>query len=392
MQELFNQEKNSILQTYKRLPIAVDKAQGCYVTDKNGKKYLDFLAGIAVNALGHSHPAIIRAATEQMQRYMHISNYFYQDIQVELAEKIKKLSGYDKVFYSNSGTEAVEGAIKLARRWGSSRGKTQMYGFSGGFHGRTYGPLSLMDKPHYKADMGPFLEGTAVLPYNEPMKLRSMVNESTCAVILEFIQGEGGLTTTSPEFVKEIFALRDKFGFLVIADEIQSGAGRTGKFLGFENFGADPDIVTIAKGIGGGLPLGAILTKSHLADVFERGMHGTTYGGNAVACATGLAVVTELENGLMDHVVEVGAYLHQMLEQLKEQYSEIILEVRGIGLMKGILLNQDAGSLVNKLLENGVITNAASGTVLRMVPPLVVKNAEIDQFIEILDKCLSELG
>jgi acetylornithine/N-succinyldiaminopimelate aminotransferase len=391
MEKLFDRESKAILQTYARLPIAVDRAEGCHVYDKSGKKYLDFLAGIAVNALGHSHPKVIEAATKQMQRYMHVSNYFYQDIQIELAEKIKKLSGYDKVFYSNSGTEAVEGAIKLARRWGNKNGKSQMIAFSGGFHGRTFGPLSLMDKPHYKAGMGPFLDNMNVIQYNKPNLLRSHLNSSIAAVILEFVQGEGGVEKTSHEFVETLFELREQHNFLIIADEIQAGAGRTGKFFGFDNFGVKPDIVTMAKGVGGGMPLGAILVQENLSEVFEKGMHGTTYGGNAVACATGMVVLDELENGLMDHVVEVGEYLHIKLEEIKEKYYKYITEVRGLGLMKGLLLNHDAGSVVRKLIENGVITNAASGYVLRMVPPLIVSKEEIDEFIEILDKSLEEI-
>lgn len=390
MKNLIEIEHENILQTYKRLPIEVAHAEGCNIYSNDGSVYLDFLAGIAVNALGHSHPKIISAVTAQINRYMHVSNYFYQDVQIELADKLTEISGFSKVFFSNSGTEAVEGAMKLVRRWEKSRNKTHIFGFSGGFHGRTYGPLSVMDKPLYKADMGPFLANTSVLPYNDVAVLENTINESTSAIILEFIQGEGGISSVTKEFCSKINELRQKYGFLVIVDEIQAGAGRTGKFFGFEHFDFQPDIVVMAKGIGGGLPLGAILVTEELSGVFEKGMHGTTYGGNAVACAAGMVVVDELQSGLLDHVKLTGKYFKSKLIELQTEFPDKILEVRGIGLMLGLHLSFDAQILVNILLEKYVIANAASGTVLRIVPPLIVKKADIDRFIQKLKLCLKE--
>jgi len=389
--ELIELESVSIFQTYKRLPIIVDKAKGCRIYDMDGKVYLDFLGGIAVNALGHGHPKIIAAASNQIKKYMHLSNYYYQEAQILLAEKLKKLTGYSRIFFSNSGTESVEGAIKLVRRWAALNGKKDIISFTGAFHGRTYGALSMMDKPLYKDKMGPFLTDITILPYNDSNKLLEKINNDTAAVFLEFIQGEGGIICANKEFVNTIFELKNQYGFLVVADEIQSGTGRTGKFFGFDHYGVKPDVVTMGKGLGGGLPLGAILAKESLAGVWEKGMHGTTYGGNAVACSTGLVVLEELENGLLNHVSDIGNYLHEKLENIHSQFPEKIKEVRGIGLMKGLLLSFDATILMNKLLEKKIITNAASGTVLRFVPPLIIGKDEIDEFSDGLIEVLNEV-
>ncbi len=388
MNDIIKREKESILQTYKRLPVVVDYASGCYIYDKEGNKYLDFLAGIAVNALGHSHPAIIEAIQIQASKYLHISNYFYQEPQIELAEQIKEISGLDRVFYSNSGTEATDGAIKLARKWGFENGKTEVIGFSGGFHGRTYGALSIMDKPNYKNGMGPFLESAKVLPFNGENALENGISEKTAAVFLEFIQGEGGISEPNSRFLNALMEMKEKFGFLLVADEIQAGIGRSGKYFAFQHYSIVPDIITSAKGLGGGLPLGAIITKESLANIWEKGNHGTTYGGNALACATGLVVLNELKNGLLDQITRVGEYFHHKLLKIQSKYPETVLEVRGRGLMKGLLLSYDAALLVDKLLEHRVISNAASGTVLRLVPPLIVTEKEIDEFIENLSACL----
>ncbi len=390
MNSIIEREQQSIFQTYKRLPIVVEKATGCRIYSNSGEEYLDFLAGIAVNALGHSHPKIIAAVEEQIHKYMHLSNYFYQEPQIKLAEQIGKISCFNRVFFTNSGTEAMEGAIKLIRRYGAFTGKDEIVAFSGGFHGRTYGALSIMDKPLYKDKMGPYLTGTRILKYNDIEDLQKNINEKTAAVALEFIQGEGGVCEASPAFIEKIDELRKKFGFLLLADEIQTGCGRTGKFFAYEHFGVEPDIATLAKGIGGGLPLGALVAKEHLAGVWEKGMHGTTYGGNAVACSTGLVVVEELQNGLLEHINETGNYFNEKLNQIMQKYPDIVKEVRGRGLMLGLLLSFEAGKLVENLLENYIIANAASGFVLRIVPPLIVEKEDIDLFIEKLDSCLKD--
>ena len=391
MSDLINREHQVLFQTYKRLPIEIDHAIGAKIWDRNGNEYLDFLAGIAVNALGHSHPKIIEAAQKQISQYMHVSNYFYQEPQILLAEKLTQLTGYTRVFFTNSGTEATDGAIKLVRKYSFGRGKKTIVAFSGGFHGRTYGALSIMDKPKYKENMGPFLPDTLVLKFNDIKELERNINDETAAVFLEFIQGEGGIVSPTQQFVDKLEELRNKYNFLLVADEIQCGAGRTGKFFGFEHFGVSPDIVTMAKGIGGGLPLGAILAKDFLADVWDRGNHGTTYGGNAVACATGLVVVEELFNGVMDNALNIGEYLKNKLFQVQEHFPNMIVEVRGHGLMLGLLLSFDAQLLVDELLKNMVISNAASGNVLRIVPPLTITKDEAELFLTKLHLSLVNL-
>jgi predicted acetylornithine/succinylornithine family transaminase len=387
-QHLIEREQASLMQTYKRLPIAIDRAEGCRIIDVDGNVYLDFLGGIAVNALGHSHPRVVEAVTYQARRYMHVSNFFYQDVQVELAEKLKSISGFDRVFFSNSGAEAIEAAMKLARRRGSRNGSYDIVGFTGGFHGRTYAPLSIMDKPLYKEGMGPFLPNTLVLPYNDVDALESRVDEHTCAVVLEFVQGEGGIAEASREFVDAIMAARERYGFLLIADEVQTGVGRTGDFFAFEHYGIRPDIVGVAKSMGGGLPLGGILTTNDVASLLERGMHGTTYGGNAVACAAGSVVVQEVMDGLLEHVRSIGSYLHSALAHLAATYPQRIREIRGRGCMQGVVLNEEAAPVVAALLDRRVIANATAGNVIRIVPPYVITRDDVDTFVAALDDVL----
>ncbi len=388
-EELISREHRVIYQTYKRLPVAIDRAEGCHIYASDGRVYLDMLAGIAVNALGHSHPRIIDAAEKQLHRYLHVSNFFYQEPQVRLAEMLTARSGYSKVVFTNSGAEAWDAAMKLARAYGSTRERVgNIIAFKGGFHGRTYGALSVMDKPLYKKGMEPFLPGTRVLPYNDIAALRDEVNATTCAVTLELIQGEGGISVASDDFVQELVRLRDKYGFAIIADEVQTGVGRTGDFFAFEHYGFKPDIVTMAKGIGGGLPLGAVLASEALSAVWQQGQHGTTYGGNALACATGIVVMEEIERGLMENVRAMGARLREGLEAVRSEFPGIVTEVRGRGLMLGLALNQNSTPLRDALLERGVITSATADTVLRIVPPLVIGTSEIEEFLGVLRTAL----
>jgi len=389
-QEVISREHDVLFQTYKRLPIVVDHASGVEIVDVDGNAYLDFLGGIAVNVLGYSHPKIISAIENQIRRYMHLSNYYYQEPQVQLAELLCSASGYERVFFCNSGSETVEGALKLARRIGHQKSKYDLVGFSGGFHGRTYAALSVMDKPLYKDGMGPFVAKTIALPFNDIDALESRIDESTAAVILEFIQGEGGLSEPTPEFVKRLFELRDEYDFVVIADEVQTGIGRTGSFFAFEKYGVRPDIVTVAKSVGGGLPLGAILTTHAHAGAMLRGQHGTTFGGNAVACVAGMVVVNEVLNGLMQHVLEIGRYLHASLSALAEQFPKQIREIRGRGCMQGAVMNSDASPYVNRLLDKKVIINSTSVNVIRLVPPYVITEENVDTFIRAFREVLLE--
>ena len=378
-QALMEREHNVVFQTYRRINLAIDHADGVRIYDVDGRSYLDMLGGIAVNALGHSHPRVIAAIEQQIRRYMHVSNVFYQEPQVRLAEQLVAASGYPRVFFSNSGAESTDGALKMARRFGSSTGRYDVIGFSGGFHGRTYGALSIMDKPLYKDGMGPFLPDTLILPFNDVDALEARVDENTAAIMVEFLQGEGGIAEATQEFVDAIWSLKQKFGFLVIADEVQSGIGRTGDFFAFERYGVRPDIVTIAKAMGGGLPLGGILATEQAASLLDKGMHGTTYGGNPVACVAGSVVMDEVADGLMDHVREIGDYLHGRLRDLQNQYPELVREIRGRGCMQGVVLNQDASSFIPRLLERGVIANATAGNVIRLVPPFIITRSDVDE-------------
>lgn len=391
MHSLIEKESRLLLQTYKRIPIVVDYAKGTRIYDTEGNSYLDFLGGIAVNLLGHSHPKIIEAIKEQCERYMHLSNYFYQDAQIKLAEKLLQLTGYSRVFFANSGTEANEGALKICRRWGNQRNKKIIIAFTNGFHGRTYGSLSLMDKPKYKELMGPFLDNIKILPYNNIQILEKAIDTDTAAVFLEFIQGEGGLEEASKEFIDMLWELKNKFNFLIVGDEIQSGIYRTGNFFAFNKFNVEPDIVTLAKGLGGGLPLGAILLKESLANVFEKGMHGTTFGGNAVACTAGLTVLDEVSENLISHINSISKYLWKKLNDLADKFPNKIVEVRGRGLMCGLLLNFDATRLVEALFEEKIIANATSKNVLRLVPPLIISESDVDELINGLSNVLEKI-
>lgn len=391
MENLIEKEQKYILQTYKRYPILIDRAYGTKIYDIYGNEYLDFLGGIAVNVVGHCHPNVITAIERQIKRYLHVSNYFYQDVQIEYSSKFLEISGYDKIFFTNSGTEAIEGALKIVRRWGNHRNKQKIISFTGGFHGRTYGSLSLMDKPHYKESMGPFLDNIKILEYNNSEALLNNIDDNTAGVFLEFIQGEGGLAKVSNSFVEKLMELKKKINFLIVADEIQSGMFRTGKLFAFEHYNIKPDIVTIAKGFGGGLPLGGILVQSHLQNIFEKGMHGTTFGGNPVACVAGLATLNVIYPNLLSKINDISKYLWNRLENIKDKFSEKVKEVRGLGLMCGLVLNFEANRLVEKLLEKKVITNATSRNVLRLVPPLIISEEDVDTFYHRLEDALAEI-
>ena len=388
---LTEREHRHFLPTYKRLPIEVDRAEGMYIHSADGRRYLDFLGGIAVNTLGHSHPAIAAAVTRQLGRYTHLSNYFYQDAQIEFAEKLAAMSGFPWIFLGNSGAEAMEGAIKLARSWGAAEGRREIIGFSGGFHGRTYGSLSIMDKPLYKDGMGPFLPDARVLPFNDPEALERETGPTTCAIVVEFLQGEGGVRWADPAFVARIVELQSRHGFLVIADEVQGGAGRTGRFFSFNHFDVTPDIVTLAKGIGGGLPLGAILASERMGSVWSPGQHGTTFGGNALSCAAGSVVLDMLAGGLTDHAATVGAGMLERLRALQSSLPGLIVDVRGAGAMAGVELSTMAAPVVEAMLRRNVIINATSERVVRLLPPLVFESSHVGEMVLALEESLREL-
>jgi acetylornithine aminotransferase len=390
--ELFEKEEKLFFHTYKRLGLDIVKGEGTTLIARDGKVYTDFFGGLAVNALGYNHPKVNEAIINQVQKYIHLSNFYVQEPQVLLAEKLLNASGYQRVFFGNSGTEAVEGAIKLARKWGQKEGKTQLIGLTNSFHGRTMGALSLTERQKYREGYEPFLPNVSHVGFNDVKQLRVAVNAQTLGVVLEFIQGEGGINVVSPEFAAALNELRDRYGFLIIGDEIQSGIGRTGRFFGFEHFGVRPDIVVVAKAIGGGLPLGAFLGNERVADVLSYGAHGTTFGGNPVACAAGIAVLTEvLDNGLMDRAKEIGDYLKSQFGGLQKEFSTLIREVRGYGCMLGIDLTIEGQPIVDQLQERGFLVNCTHQTVLRFLPPFTVTEDQCDALLSSLQEILADM-
>jgi acetylornithine/N-succinyldiaminopimelate aminotransferase len=380
---MIEKETKIFFHTYHRLPLQIERGEGFYLFAKDGKRYVDFFGGLAVNALGYNHPGINAAIEKQIHRYIHLSNYYVQDAQLELAERIIAASGFKRIFFSNSGTEAVEGAIKLARKWGLKFGKTRLLNLSNSFHGRTMGALSLTDRPKYREGYDPFLENTETVQFNNISDLRSKTNEQTLGVILESIQGEGGINVVTKEFADELNILQKKFGFLVLADEIQAGVGRTGKYFGFEHIELHPDIVVIAKAIGGGLPLGAILGNEKVADVLGYGTHGTTFGGNPVACAAGCAVMEEIiQKGWMKQAGTRGSYLKEKALNLQKEFPSLIKEVRGQGCMLGIDLDRDGQPVVDEMLNRGLLINCTNTTVLRFLPPYIITHELCDLVID----------
>lgn len=390
-QDLFSQEQQYFFRTYKRLPIEVVRGEGCRLYDRDGREYIDFFGGLAVNLLGYAHPRVTQAAVDQLGKYAHLSNYFVQEPQVQLAARLLQATGFKRIFFSNSGTEAVEGALKLARKWGKPQGKTELFSLTHSFHGRTMGALSLTERPKYREGYEPFLGHVGHIAFNDVADLTSHVDAHTLAVFVEFIQGEGGINVVSREFSDQLLELRRRHGFLIVADEIQAGIGRTGKFFGFEHFNVTPDIVVIAKAIGGGLPLGAILGNGRVADVFSYGNHGTTFGGNPVACAAGNAVLEEMiDRGGMKKAAEIGAFLREGFLSLQKEFPQTIREVRGFGCMIGVELARDGQPIVDELLSRGYLVNCTNATVLRLLPPITVGKKECELLLGELKQILSQ--
>jgi acetylornithine/N-succinyldiaminopimelate aminotransferase len=382
-------EAHHFFQTYKRIPVEISHGDGCYLITKDGRRILDFFSGLAVNALGHGNRDVLRAIIHQTKNYLHLSNFCIQDAQIDLARVLLQASGYERVFFSNSGTEAIEGAIKLVRRWGKTNHKEEIVSLKGSFHGRTMGSLSLMDRKKYREGYDPFLPGMEIIELNDIESLTRAIDSETAGLFIEPIQGEGGVRPLSEEFMKTVVSLQEKFGFLIVADEIQTGIGRTGKFLACEHYSIKPDITIVAKALGGGLPLGAILAGEALNDVFTSGSHGSTFGGNPVACAAGRVVVQKVsDKAFLDGVAGKGARLRDELITLQEKHPETIKEIRGIGLMLGVELHIPALPMVGKFLDKDILINCTSDTVLRLLPPLVIGEKEIEKFVEVFEEIL----
>lgn len=382
------------LNVYKRIPVNIVKGEGVWLYDDTGNQYLDLLAGIAVNALGYNHPKVIQALDKQKTRNLHLSNYFIQDVQLELARKLIQLTPFNKVFFANSGTEAIEGLLKLVKKWGNSNNKNKIISFSGSFHGRSLGAVSITGQDKYNKNFKPLLPNIHIVPFNDIQSFQESISEETCAVFFEGLSGEGGIREISSEMLEAIKKGREKYHYLIVCDEIQTGVGRTGKFYNFEDFNFQPDAMATAKGLGGGLPLAAFLVSEKLSDVFNVGEHGTTYGGNPLACATGLATVNVVsEPSFLKDVTAKGLYFKDELNKLAKSFPNLVRDVRGKGLMIGVEVDQAGDEIVEMAVRNRLIFNVAGGgTVLRFVPPLIIKKEQIDLAIEILDSIFKKLN
>lgn len=394
-EQIYEKDRNSYLPVFARYDIVLDHGDGMYVYDSNGKKYIDFLGGIAVNVLGHAHPALVKAVSEQAGKMIHCSNLYYTQAQADAADKLVKLSGLGKVFFGNSGAEANEGAIKLARKyaWHKNPEKIQIIAANMSFHGRTYATLTATGQPHYHEGYGPLVEGFDYVDFGDIDALEKLMSEKTCAVMLETIQGEGGVYVPPDDYYKKVRALCDKYDACLILDEIQCGMGRTGTFFAYEQYGIKPDIVTLAKGLAGGVPIGAFIASDEVAKAFAPGDHGSTFGGNPLACAAANVVLNEMTKPeFLKHVNEVGGYFKGRLEKLAEKYPALVKEVRGKGLILGIELTKPGRDIVNACLEEGAIINCTVGTVLRFVPPLIVTKEQIDELMAVLENVLPKFA
>ncbi len=389
--ELFEREQVAFLPTYKRIPIEIVKGDGVFLIDKNGDKYLDFMSGLGVNALGNAHPIIIEAVTKQIKKFSHLSNYYITGIQTKFAEKLLEFSGMDKAFLTNSGTEAIEGTIKLIRmKYGPDK---KIFSLTNSFHGRTYGSLSLTAREKHRKGFEPLLSNVGHIIFDNVNNLEEKINENTAGVFLEFIQGEGGVKPVKEEFVKKLFELKEKYNFLIVADEIQSGIGRTGKLFAFQHYNISPDIVVTAKAIGGGLPLGAFIVKDELKDIFDYGKHGTTFGGNPVACSAGIAVLDYLnKNNIVKKVEQLSIDFFTKLEHLKTKYPDLISEIRGKGFMIGIVMEKGGYEIVEQLRHRKILSNLTAGNVIRLLPPLIMEQEHLTVFIKQFDEILGNLN
>lgn len=392
-EEIVELEKQYLLPTYARYPVVIASGKGVYVKDVSGRKYLDFVGGLGVNALGHAHKRIVKTVREQAARLIHVSNLYYHEYQGELAEKLCRLSGLDRAFFSNSGTEAIEGALKLARAAGHATGgeaKCKLVAVEGSFHGRTFGALSLTGQEKYRKGFEPLLEGVKFVPLNDVEALRTAVDDATCAIVLEPIQGEGGIRECSAEFLREARAAADRHRAALIFDEIQCGLGRTGTMFAFQHYAVAPDIVTLAKPLAGGLPLGAFLVREPLAQAISAGKHGTTFGGGPLACRVALEFLAILEEeNLLENVRRVGNYLNQELRRVLDDF-DMTREVRGRGMMQALQLSIPARPLVDAALGRGVLFNSTQDTVLRFLPAYLLQQKHVDKGIKVLRKILAK--
>lgn len=381
-------EKKHHFQVYKRYPITIAHGLGAKIWDTSGNVYIDILGGIAVNNLGHCHPAIVSAIKEQAEKLLHVSNFYYTEPQSEFIERLTYLSGLDRVFLCNSGLEAMEACIKFARKWGKQNGKTgNIISLSNGFHGRSVSSIT-MSKETYQKDFDPLPNGFVQSPYNDFDALQEIVNDQTIAIAFELVQGNSGVHLIDQDFLKKVRKLCDDHNILLIFDEVQTGVARTGKFWAYDHFGIKPDMIAAAKALAGGIPIGAAIAKEKVAASLAFGNHGTTFGGNPFACAVGNACLKTIEKeNIAEQAAEKGSYMMNLIRE-KTQHIDAVKDVRGLGLMIGVELDQPARPVVEKMFEQRVLSNAAGENVIRIVPPIVITKEEIDQVVDVLVKSL----
>jgi len=380
-----------VLQIYKRFPVVFVRGEGVRLFDDGGRAYLDFLSGIGVASLGHANPALARAIADQAATLLHTSNLYHHPLQGELAARLSKLTGLDRTFFCNSGTEANEACLKFVRRYWHKKGettRTKIIAFMNAFHGRTMGSLSVTWDPHYREPFAPLIPDVKFASAAEPWLLAAMADHDTAAIIIEPVQGEGGVRPISRELVEAIHAARARTGALVIADEVQSGSGRTGVFLGSQLVGLSPDLVALGKALGAGVPVGAAVMRQAVADMLSPGDHGTTYGGNPLACRAALVFLDALEGGLQQSVRRVAEHLSVRLRELAVRHAAVVKEVRGAGLIAAVDLTFDAADVVTAAFERGLLLNRTATTVIRMLPPFIVTEADVDEAMGILDASL----
>ncbi|MGD8548639.1 MAG: acetylornithine transaminase [Desulfobacterales bacterium] len=390
-QEIIKKADQVIAKTYKRFPIVVAKGEGCMLWDTDGKKYTDFVAGIAVCNLGHAHPGVSKALSMQANTLFHVSNLYYTIPQVELASRLAENSFADRVFFCNSGAEANEAGIKLARKYFKEKGESGRYriiSMEHSFHGRTMATLSATGQDKIKQGFEPVLEGFDCVPFNDIDALRRKIGPSSCAVLIEPIQGEGGVRCPDAGYLEAVRQVCDETGMLLIFDEIQTGMGRTGKLFAYEHFGIAPDIMTLAKALANGLPIGAMLAREEVAEAFGPGSHASTFGGTPVVTAASLEVVRVLlEENIIDHCKKIGVYFKERLSWLKNRH-ELIEDVRGMGLLLGMKLKIEGDQIVASCMEKGFLINCIQGNILRFIPPLIIEKEEIDALVACLDEIL----
>jgi len=392
--QVIQMENDHMLATYARLPIVITTGKGCKVYDPEGKSYLDFVAGIAVNLLGYGYQPLLDAIVAQTQELIHASNLYYTIPQTQLAKDLTLISGFSRVFFNNSGAEANEVALKMARFYGRRKygNRYKFITFSKSFHGRTFLTLMATGQEKFHHDLEPLISGVSYAELNQIDSVMKVIDDETCGIILEPIQGEGGIYCSESSFLHQIRSICEERDIILIFDEVQCGMGRTGKFFAYETYGVKPDIVTLAKGLGGGLPIGAVLVNEKIVSITQKGDQGSTFGGNPVCTRAAQVIVNTIaQHDFLKNVFEKGKYLQQQLLETQQKFSDLIQEVRGVGLMWGMEIPGKAKLIVEKMLTKGVIVNAANDNVLRLLPPLIVSKGEIDEMIKSLNEVLLDI-